>query len=58
MAPEVQQILKDEFERLLAEHAMALGHIEISSGISFKRSILDEDNDAVFITLVAVKKLS
>jgi hypothetical protein len=58
MAPEAQQVFKDKLERLLAEHAMSLGHIEISPGISFKKSILDEDSEAMYVTFVAVKKLS
>lgn len=38
---------------------MTVGHLEISIGIPFKTSILDEDsNDAVFITMVAIKKPS
>lgn len=57
MSPEAQARFKAALQKLLAEHALTMGHIEISTGIPFKKSILDEDsNEAVFVTLVAVKK--
>ena len=57
MPPETQKALKLALEQILSEHAMTVGHLEISTGIPFKKSILDEDgNDAVFITLMAIKK--
>jgi hypothetical protein len=57
MAPDVQLAIKEGLEKLLSDHAMAIKHIEMSP-IDFQQSILDDKNDALYIVLLAAKKVN